>query len=613
MIPGPGAGFLRRRGRPREYTRPVRRSFFFRLSLVSCGLLVSAPFLNPYHYYPLPTFYTEWLAFAVGLVALAAMAIAPSKYPIPIPGICLGFFLLTLLLVLQAALGWVAYPIRSALIALYLIWAALLVVLGAWLKSELGEASVSRALQWWLALGGVLAAASGFLQYYHAGLRPGVGLVLLPVNEMFGALAQRNNFADYLGCALVSVAFLHARNALSLLPALVCALPLAGGMALSGSRGSWAYMGIVFALGLLLRAGGLAQEMKRVLAVAAFALAVFVLIQILNFSTEILAGPLGKTYSSGERLLDERNLGIGGSVRGQLMLYAWLMFGSNPFFGVGFGEFAWRAFELAADLPGPVPSGLDRHSHNLFMQLLAEGGIAGLLCFAIPLGTWLWRTPWRSLSPERCWAIGVLAVIGFHSMVEFPLWHANFLGVFALLLGLASAGSAVVEATRLRRGVITLVAVAGGLTALGALSDYRAAERWYFALEAKSVRGENLGVDGLEQLLRLRESSLFGPYLERIASEAIVLDEAALEDKLALNTQVMRAYPVPSVVLRQVALLALSGRDTEAVRVLRGAARVYPDSVRQWLPVLEELARNRREAFSPLLTFARARPAESGN
>jgi len=221
--------------------------------------------------------------------------------------------------------------------------------------------------------------------------------------------------------------------------------------------------------------------------------------------------------------------------------------------------------------------------------------------------------PWRGLSPERCWAIGVLAVTGFHSMVEFPLWHANFLGVFALVLGVASPANTLVEATRFRRGVVALIAVAGGLTALSALSDYRAGERWYLALEAKGARGENLGVDAMEELLRLRETSLFGPYLERIASEAIVLEEQALADKLALNSQVMRAYPVPSVLLRQVALLALSGRETEAARVLRGAARVYPDPVRQWLPVLEQLSRDRPGTFSALLALARVELAKSAN
>jgi len=590
----------------------ARESLSLRLGLACCGLVVSVPFLNPHHYYPLLIFYTEWLAFASGLLALAAVALARSPNPIPIPGMCFGLFLLASLLVLQAALGWVAYPVRSAVGALYLIWAALIAILGAWLASELGEARVARALQWWIALAGVLAAGSGFVQYYELPLPMGVYTTVEPINQMFGTVNQTNSFADYLGCALLSVAFLHARSSLGFLPALVLALPLAAGMALSGSRGAWAYMGIGFAVAFLLRVGGRLPDARKILLVASLAFAFFLLVQLLNSYTEIFAGPLGKPLSSGDRLVDPRNMEFGGTGRGQLFLYAWLMFLSHPFLGTGFGEFAWNAFGLAADLPGFVPPGLDQHAHNLLLQLLAETGVAGLLCFAVPLAVWLWRTPWHALSPERCWAIGLLAIIGVHSMLEFPLWHASFLGVFALLFGVASPVGPAIAPTPARRVVLAVIVLAGGLAAFHAWSDYRALERWYLALEQKGARGESLVRSDLEELMSLRENSLFAPYFERIASEAIAVDERDLDEKLALNTQVMRAYPTPSVALRQVALLALSGRDREAARILRGATRVYPRWVRAWLPELEKLARGRPERFSGLLALARAQLAEAG-
>ncbi len=584
-----------------------------RLSLVVCGLLISLPFLNPYHYYPFLTFYTEWLAFVIGLVALAAIAAGSSRNTVPIPGMCIGLFVLTAVLVLQVALDQVAYPLRSAVGALYMIWAGLLVMLGAWLKSELGEVVVSRTLQWWLAVAGVVAAASGFIQYHHIPLPFGTYSTERPLNMMLGTVGQPNNFADYLGCALVSVAFLYARNALSSFPALFIALPLSAGMALSGSRGSWGYIVVAFALVPFLRRSGHSQEAKRVLQLACLTFAVFLLVQVLNFYTGIFAGPEGRPNSSGERLIRYLEIDAGTGerpIRIQLFLYAWLMFLSSPFLGIGFGEYAWHAFALSASLQGAFPQGLDRHSHNLFLQLLAETGIAGLLCVATPLASWLWRTPWRNLHPERCWAIGVLAVVGLHSMVEFPLWHANFLGMFALLFGIASPGGVVVEPTRLRRGLVLVLVLAGILTARGVWSDYRSFERWYLALEAKSARGEIPGKSDLESLMDLREDSLFGPYFERIASEAIALDEDDLGDKLALNSQVMRAYPMPSVVLRQIALLALSGRDAEAMRTLRAATRVYPEWTRQWLPTLEKLARDRPALFAGLLGSARAQLGE---
>src|SRR5260221_6746931 len=180
------------------------------------------------------------------------------------------------------------------------------------------------------------------------------------------------------------------------------------------------------------------------------------------------------------------------------------MFFTNLSRGGGSGEYAWRAFELSAELGGSSPRGRDRHSHNLFLQLLAETGIAGLLCVAIPLVSWFWRIPWRSLTPDRCWMIGVLAVIGLHSMVEFPLWHANFLGMFALLFGTASSGGAAVAPSRLRRRLLLVVVLAGGLTARGVWSDYRSFERWYLAVETKVARGGTPGSGELGERMKHR-------------------------------------------------------------------------------------------------------------
>jgi hypothetical protein len=368
-----------------------------------------------------------------------------------------------------------------------------------------------------------------------------------------------------------------------------------------------------FALIPLVYRRGSPEAGKKILRLALFALGVFVLVQVLNLYTDVFTGPQGRPDSAGERLARALEIGSGSgerSERTQLFVYAWLIFLSHPVLGAGFGEFAWHAFELSTDLSGPFPPGLDRHGHNLFLQLLAETGVAGLLCVAVPLVSWLHRLPWSHLTPARCWALGVLAVIGLHSMVEFPLWHANFLGVFAMLFGFASPAFAAVELSRLRRGVFLLILVAGGMTARGVLSDYRAFEQWYLGIEAKGARGERPDEGDFDVLKAMHEGSFFSPYFERLLSEAIELDERELNDKLAFNTQVMRLYPVPSVVHRQIVLLALADRGGEAARTLRGAVRVYPEWTRKWLPTLERLAQVRPARLAGLLTSARAQLGE---
>ncbi|HYQ93582.1 MAG TPA: Wzy polymerase domain-containing protein [Burkholderiales bacterium] len=593
----------------------VRTPFLLRLCLYLCGLMVTVPFLFPYHYFPFPTFYTEWIAFAIGLAALGAIGLAPIRHAVPVPAMSLGLFAFTAVLALQVALGLVAYPLCSAMGALYSIWAALIVMLGAWLGAELGEKTVSHSLQWWFAVVGTMVAASGFLQLYHTPLFAGIVLLAQPLNAMFGLIGQPNNFADYLGIALLSVALLHSREVLGAVPACLMALLIASGMALSGSRTSWVYIviNLVF-IPLLLRRDS-PKAAGKVLRVAAFAFVVFSLVQVLNLYTDVFTGPEGRPYSAGERFVRYlwSDNASGGRIRAQLFLNAWLMFLSNPILGVGFGEYGWRGFELSMNLPGPViAGGLDRHSHNLFLQLLGETGIAGFLCVAVPLALWLYQMPWRQLSPARCWVLGVLAIIGVHSMLEFPLWHASFLGVFALLLGLASPAFAAIALGRLRRGLFLVVVVAGCLAARSVWSDYRAFEEGYLKLEARSRRGGPIYGSEFESLIALQEKgSFFSPYFDRFLSEAMELDERGVNDKLAFNTQALRVYPAPSLVRRQIVLLALAGRDGDAARTLRGAVRIYPEWTREWLPELEALARERPAVFAVLLASARAQLGES--
>jgi O-antigen ligase len=527
---------------------------------------------------------------------------------------CLGLFAFTAVLALQVALGQVAHPLISAMGALYSIWAALIVLLGAWLGSELGEGTVSRSLQWWLAVAGTLVAASGFLQFYHT---PFAGMVLVtePLKAMFGSIGQPNNFAEYLGVALLSIALLHSRKVLGAAPALLMAGLVSTGMALSGSRTSWGYMVIILAfIPLLLRRDN-PEAAGRILRVAAFAFVVFSLVQVLNLYTDVLTGPEGRPHSPAERFardFESDSASAKQPVRMQLFQYAWLMFLSSPLLGVGYGEYAWRALELSADLPGPVTPGLDRHSHNLFLQLLAETGIAGFLCVAVPLVSWLYRRPWRHPNPERCWVLGVLAIMGMHSMVEFPLWHANFLGVFALLFGLVSPAFTVLELSRLRRGLLLTVLVAGGLAARGVWSDYRDFERWFRELEGGVARGEAPDVRAFDALVALDEKgSFFSPYFDRLLSGVMELDERGVNGKLEFNTQAMRLYPVPSLVHRQIVLLALAGRDAEAARMLRVAIVVFPEWTRRWLVTLERLAQDQPARFAGLLASARAQLGET--
>jgi hypothetical protein len=173
-----------------------------RIGLALLGLMVSLPFLNFHHSFPLPTFYTEWISFALGTLGLLALVFAPREGDTKIPFLSLGLIALLLVLVIQVAVGAVAYLERSLLGMLYVLWAALLAWLGAHLREHLGLERVALGLQGFIASGGFLVAITGFLLYYQidwAGFRliSGAGM-----DGMYGTIAQRNNFANYLGWGL---------------------------------------------------------------------------------------------------------------------------------------------------------------------------------------------------------------------------------------------------------------------------------------------------------------------------------------------------------------------------------------------------------------------------
>src|SRR5258706_9368386 len=223
---------------------PPKITLISRISLVLLGLMASLPFLNFHHSLPLATFYTEWLAFALGTAALFALAFARGKQT-GLPLLSLGLMGLLIVLLVQVALGSVAYAERSLLGALYLLWAALLVWLGAYLREHCGLERVGLVLQTFVAFGGFLVAITGFLLYYQIdwfGVRLDSGD---GADGMYGSIAQRNLFANYLGCALASVVFLFGRRWLNLPLATLLAAPLVLGLVLSTSRGAWLYVLLV--------------------------------------------------------------------------------------------------------------------------------------------------------------------------------------------------------------------------------------------------------------------------------------------------------------------------------------------------------------------------------
>jgi O-antigen ligase len=585
---------------------PSEMTLVPRVSLALLGLMVSLPFLNFHHSLPLPTFYTEWVAFALGTAALLPLALARGKQT-GLPFLSLGLFGLTIVLLIQVALGIVAYAERSLLGALYVLWAALLVWLGAHLREHCGIERVGLVLQGFVAFGGFLVAITGFILYYQidwAGFRliSGAGM-----DGMYGSIAQRNNFANYLGCALASVVFLFGRRWLSLPLATLLAAPILLGLVLSISRSAWIYVLLVsisacwtFWLG----------DRERLRPLAVFSLFVVIVFVSLNLvvaysswfspggaQMQTLGERWGQTVSS-----DQVQLGV--QIRVYLLKEAWAMFAARPVLGVGFGEFAWNLLEHGASFDGRNPA-MAIHAHNALLGLLAETGLLGAFCVVVPLVLWVRAFPWSKPGLDVDWMVTLIAIQAAHSMVEFPLWHANFLGLTALLLGAAPQPLLALRFSRFRQGALGLVLAAGIAALVMVFSDYRNFERWYRQAEGSQRRNEPLSEAQLKDFAEQRATSLFAGYYDLLGSELLVLDREDLDAKLALNTYALRFVPIPDAVFRQAVFLSLKGEHENAGRMLSRLATIYPNTLRDHLRRLEQMARDDPAVFAAFAAEAR--------
>ena len=130
---------------------------YARISLTFVGLMWVLPFLYYHHAYPLTTFYQEWSAAMLGLCAMPLLVIKGSAAPAVIPRITLLPIALILLVMLQALLGKLVYFEQALLFSLYMLWIALLLLLGHRLRSEIGLPVLVTVLATFLLLGAVLS------------------------------------------------------------------------------------------------------------------------------------------------------------------------------------------------------------------------------------------------------------------------------------------------------------------------------------------------------------------------------------------------------------------------------------------------------------------------
>ena len=320
---------------------------------------------------------------------------------------------------------WAPGP-ESNTIPLLMSWAAfaLLVLAGRW------PSALELARAWaWAALA---SSAMGLLQYFGEAAHFG-GWVHVPsyLGDAVANLRQRNQLATLTTLGAVAVLWWHA-NGLRSATALSGLALLALGNAATGSRtGLLQWLLLPALLVVWQRAArhrtnaGTPWSWPLLLwALAAYGLASLAL-------PPALAAWQGQAVPSAMARLGDLN---GCGARQVLWANVLHLIAERPWMGWGWGELKWAHY--MASYPGARFCDILGNAHNLPLQLAFSFGVpvAALLC-AVVLALLLRARPWRLVHSGDSLAWAVLAALGLHSLLEYPLWYGPF--QLALLSALA--------------------------------------------------------------------------------------------------------------------------------------------------------------------------------
>ena len=278
---------------------------------------------------------------------------------------------------------------------------------------------------------------------------------------------------------------------------------------------------------------------------------------------------------------------------------AWLMFLQAPILGVGIGQYGWHSFslQLLPEFSAYPRWEIFTHTHNLFLQVLAELGGVGLLLILVMLFGWFRQFLGNWMTPTS-WLIATsLLVLFVHSNFEYPLWYSYFLGLAAVFLGLGDTRTLQVKFTPVL-GQFTTASVLFLATAILAITFIG-----YRHISGVNVLVLESGPDQAATTLQtVSRNPLLTPWAEAVMATHGQPDERSIEQQVALTGRVMRHHPNAIKVNRHAVYLIEAGHTEEALDLFRRSAIAYTPHLPDFVCSLEV---NRSEKTRPLVIEAR--------
>lgn len=546
------------------------------LALCSISLITIIPFLQPFHDLPITSFYSEWLAFGLGLIACAPLLTSAFWKNPATPTISVYVLAILGVVAVQLLILKPTYLSQALIPAIYFSWVVLLIVITGWLRTQLGLERMTMVLAWFLLTGGMLHALVSIAQ--HLDTQQWLSPWIAPKQDhsIIGNVAQRNQLAAHVMLSSVALCYLVTKQCLSarIWPVTLTVLVIA--LALTGSRAVFLYATAVLALSIYaFRKTNSHTYLKMALVsgvlLSLFTLAQFILTPVNDTLRTILPEPLfNREHGDLETALQRSGME---GIQDRLIEWrkAWLLFLESPGLGIGVGQYAWHSFVLhgQADFTTPRLT-VFHHTHNIFMQVLAETGLAGLLLLLLMLGTWLRQFQKNWLTPEGWLIASVLLVLFLYSNLEYPLWYSYFLGIAAVFLALGDNRMwAFTFSPRLAQVGTTASFALAFVILISTYNGYRKLTNIN-----KLVNNSSPEV-AADMLQKVAMNPLLTPWAEAAMATHGYPDKNRIREQLALTTRLVRHDPNPVKVYRQTIYLALAGLKNESVALLRHAAVAY--------------------------------------
>ena len=444
------------------------------------------------------------------------------------------------------------------------------------------ERGATVAATGWLAAAG-LSALIALLQYFdlEAPLFPWVNIA--QPGQAFGNLRQPNQLASLLVIGALALRWWVQAGRVPVGAALALGALLMAALAATASR-----VGLValLACGALvawwaLRAG---RGQRAVLAVggavALYVLAALALPQLAQWADGVAGRDMLERLRTGESTCGSRLI---------LWRNVLHLISLKPWTGWGWGELDYAHYITLYE--GARFCHILDNAHNLPLHLAVELGVPVALAACAALAWLVWRgRPWAEQHPTRQLAWGVLAVIGIHSLVEYPLWYGPFqmaAVVCAWLLWATRDGAR--DAAPGLRALRYPVAAAMLAAVAYAGWDYHRISQIYLPLEQRAAmyRDDAMG--------HARRSWLYADVVRfaEVTTRPAVRDNAAWMLPAALRT--LHFSPEPRVAIKVIESATLLGRDDIALAHLARFRAAFPKEHAQWVQDNAKVLQGARE------------------